>query len=191
MSRFLVAGVVLAVCAGSAQADPMVRFGMTFGVNRNIPEAQEFGPMLAVGAGSGRFSGELNYSYLSMFDTVSRVHRAGVALRMDIARYWRDSRSSRAFYGELGAARRVGHWSVNDMDPAIDKSQSELQLAAGYELSSDGGAWQLALRFGFAKRDPELGASCRGTGCMVAMPSSTGLAESVMLEWTWLLFRGY
>jgi hypothetical protein len=191
MSRFLVAGVVILVCAGQAEAEPLVRFGMTFGVNRNIPEAQEFGPMLAVGANAGRFSGELNYSYLSMFDDVSRVHRAGVALRMDIARYWGLHRQSRAFYGEVGAARRIGYWSVNDIDPAMDKSQSELQLAAGYELSGNGGAWQLALRFGFARRDPMLGESCRGTGCMVAMPASTGIAESVMLEWTWLLFRGY
>lgn len=191
MSRFLVAGVVLAVCAGSAEADPLVRFGMTFGVNRNIPEAQEFGPMLALGAGTGRFSAEANYSYLSMFEDRARVHRAGVALRMDIVRSWGLSRQSRAFYGELGAARRMGHWSVSEMDPVLDKTQSELQIAAGYELSNDGGAWQLALRFGFAKRDPALGEACRGMGCTVAMPGSTGLAESVMLEWTWLLFRDY
>ncbi len=192
MSRFLVAGVVLAVCAGTADADPLVRFGMTFGVNRNIPEAQEFGPMLALGAGTGRFSGEVNYAYLSMFEDRPRVHRAGVALRMDLVRYWHENRSSRAFYGELGAARRMGRWSAGEMDPVIEKSQSELQFALGYELSGgNGGAWQLALRFGFAKRDPELGEACRGTGCSVAMPASTGVAESVMLEWTWLLFRGY
>jgi hypothetical protein len=190
MARLIVVGFLVLLSGGRADADPLVRFGMTFGVNRNIPEAQEFGPMLAVGANAGRFSGELNYSYLSMFDTTSRVHRAGVALRMDIARYW-SLRSSRAFYGEVGAAQRVGTWSVNDYDPAVDKSQGELQLAAGYELSGNGGAWQLALRFGFARRDPMLGSSCRGTGCSIAMPSSTGIAESVMLEWTWLLFRGY
>jgi hypothetical protein len=191
MSRLLVVGVLIGLCGAQADADPLVRFGMTFGVDRNIPEAQEFGPMLAVGAASGRFAGEVNYSYLSMFDSVQRVHRAGVALRMDIARYWGLHRQSRAFYGELGAAKRVGHWSVNDIDPAIDKSQSELQLAAGYELSGNGGAWQLALRFGFSRRDPMLESACRGTGCTIAMPASTGIAESVMLEWTWLLFRGY
>lgn len=190
MSRILVAGVLIGLCA-QADADPLVRFGMTFGVNRNIPEAQEFGPMLAVGATAGRFAGEVNYSYLSMFDDVSRVHRAGVALRMDIVRSWSSRRESRAFYGELGAARRVGEWSVGEYDPAVEKSQSELQLAAGYELSGNGGAWQLALRFGFARRDPMLGEVCRGTGCSMAMPASTGLAESVMLEWTWQLLRGY
>ena len=96
MSRILVAGVLIGLCA-QADADPLVRFGLTFGVNRNIPEAQEFGPMLAVGATAGRFAGELNYAYLSMFDDVSRVHRAGVALRMDIVRSWTSRRESRAF----------------------------------------------------------------------------------------------
>jgi hypothetical protein len=192
MSRLLVVGVLIGLCgAQQADADPLVRFGMTFGVNRNIPEAQEFGPMLAVGANAGRFSGEVNYSYLSMFDDVSRVHRAGVSLRMDIVRYWGLHRQSRAFYGELGAARRFGYWSVNDIDPAVDKNQGELQVGAGYELSGNGGAWQVGLRFGFSRRDPMLESVCRGTGCSVAMPASSGLAESVMLEWTWQLFRGY
>src|SRR5690349_5864240 len=130
MSRSLVvAGVVLA-CAGSAAADPLVRFGMTFGVDRNIPEAQEFGPMVAVGANAGRFSGELNYAYLSMFDDVARVHRAGVALRMDLVRRWTSMRESKALYAELGAARRTGKWSVNELDPAMEKDQSELQVGA-------------------------------------------------------------
>lgn len=191
MSRLLVAGVLIALWGVKADADPLVRFGMTFGVDRNIPEAHEFGPMLAVGAGAGRFTGEVNYSYLSMFDDSTRVHRAGVALRMDIARYWSSLRESRAFFGEIGAARRFGRWSAGEYDPVIEKSQSELQLAAGYELSGNGGAWQIALRFGLARRDPMLGTACRGVACPVAMPSSAGIAESVMLEWTWLLFRGH
>ncbi|HEY5922424.1 MAG TPA: hypothetical protein VIV11_12170 [Kofleriaceae bacterium] len=191
MSRLLLAGVLIALCSAPAVADPQVRFGMTFGVDRNIPEAHEFGPMFGVGASAGRFTGELNYSYLSMFDDTTRVHRAGVSLRMDIARFWGRGRQSRAWYGELGAARRTGFWSVNDMDPGMDKSQSELQIGGGYELSGNGGAWQIALRVGFARRDPMLDVACRGMTCPVAMPASTGIAESVMLEWTWLLFRGH
>jgi len=190
MTRLL-AGIFVVLFAVPAQADPLVRFGLTFGVDRNIPEAHEFGPMLGLGLATGRFSGEVNYAYLSMFEDTTRVHRAGVALRMDIARYWTGARESRAWYGELGAARRVGAWAVSDMDPIIDKRQSELQLAAGHELSSNGGSWQLALRFGFSRRDPDLSAACRGMTCPIAMPASTGIAESVMLEWTWLLFRGY
>jgi len=194
MSRALVVGVLVLLCGhGRVDADPLVRFGMTFGVNRNIPEAQEFGPMLAVGANAGRFTGEINYSYLSMFDDVARVHRAGVALRMDLVRTWQSwrRRASRAFYGELGVARRMGHWSVNDAEPATDKQQNELQVAAGYELSGNGAAWQLALRFGFARRDPMLEVACRGATCPIAMPASTGIAESVMLEWTWILGSRY
>ena len=192
MSRLVVGVfVALVVSAASVHADPLVRFGMTFGVDRNIPEAHEFGPMIAVGANAGRFTGEVNYAYLSMFADDARVHRAGVSFRMDLARTWGLHRQSRAWYAEAGAGRRVGQWSVNDLDPAIDKSQSELQLGGGYELSGNGGAWQIALRFGFARRDPMLGESCRGVACPVAMPASSGIAESVMLEWTWLLFRPY
>ena len=192
MSRHLLLVVgVLGLCSAEATADPQVRFGLTFGVDRNVPEAHEFGPMFGVGMGAGRFTGELNYSYLSMFDQATRVHRAGVSLRMDFVRTWDLRKQSKAFYGELGAARRFGIWSANDLAPVEDKSQSELQLAAGYELSGHGGAWQLALRLGLARRDPMLGASCRGVTCAVAMPESTGLAESVMLEWTWLLNRGH
>jgi hypothetical protein len=191
MSRLLLVAGFVALSAAPAAADPHVRFGFTFGVDRNIPEAHEFGPMLAVGANAGRFSGELNYSYLSMFDDQTRVHRAGVSIRMDIARWWQRARQSRAWYAEVGAARRSGAWAVNDIDPVMDKSQSELQLGGGYELSSPGGAWQVGLRFGFARRDPMLETACRGVTCGVAMPSSTGIAESVMLEWTWLLNRGW
>ena len=188
MTRLILVGILVLMC-GRADADPLVRFGMTFGVNRNIPEAQEFGPMVAVGANAGRFSGELNYSYLSMFEDDSRVHRAGVSLRMDLLRAWRSAQQSRAVYAELGAGRRVGEWSVGDVEPAEHKSQNELQVGAGYELSNAGGAWQIALRFGFSRRDPMLDAACRGMTCVVAMPSSTGIAESVMLEWTWILGR--
>lgn len=189
MARLLVVGVLVA-WAARADADPQVRFGMTFGVDRNIPEAHEFGPMIAVGANAGRFTGEVNYSYLSMFDD-SRIHRAGVALRMDIWRAWDLRTNSRAWYAEAGAAERVGRWSADDLMPAEDKRQSELQLATGYELSGNGGAWDIGLRVGFARRDPALGAVCRGVGCPVAMPASSGVAESVMLEWTWLLGRGF
>lgn len=190
MSRALIAGALVVMCA-RADADPLVRFGMTFGVDRNVPEAHEFGPMLALGGHVGRFSGEANYSYLSFFDDDTRIHRAGVALRMDIVRSFRLDRSSRAIYGEVGAAQRVGHWRVNDIALAEHKTQNELQVAAGYELSGNGGSWQLALRLGVSRRDPMLGVACRGVTCPVAMPASTGLAESVMLEWTWQLFRGY
>lgn len=189
MARLLVVGVLVAM-ATHADADPQVRFGMTFGVDGNIPEAHQFGPMIALGTGTGRFTGEVNYSYLAMFDDYS-LHRAGVGLRMDILRSWHANYSSKAWYAEAGAAKRWGHWSVIDTMAPETKSQGELQLATGYELSGNGGAWQIALRFGFARRDPQLGTACRGMTCPLAMPASTGVAQSVMLEWTWLLGRGY
>src|SRR3954452_15235826 len=98
MSRLLVVGGLLVLCVASAKADPLVRFGMTFGVDRNAPEAHEFGPMLALGGNVGRFSGEANYTYLSFFDDDTRIHRAGVALRMDIVRTFDLHHGSKALY---------------------------------------------------------------------------------------------
>ena len=99
MARLLVVGIAVALGVTTAHADPQVRFGMTFGVDRNIPEAHQFGPMIALGANAGRFTGEISYAYLSMFDN-SALHRAGVGLRMDLVRSWDLHRSSR----EIGRA---------------------------------------------------------------------------------------
>lgn len=190
MTRALVLGVVMVLCSARADADPLVRFGMTFGLNGNIPEAQEFGPLVGVGASSGRFSAEANYAYLSFFDDDTRIHRVGVALRMDFSRSYSLSGQSRAIYGEVGAAERTGYWRVGEYVDPQHKSIGELQLGVGYELADSTAAWQLALRLGLARRDPELDAVCRGTSCMVPEGMSTSsVAESVMVEWTWILGR--
>ncbi len=190
MARLLLVGVVVVLCSARADAGPLVRFGMTFGINANIPEAQEFGPLIAVGASAGRFSGEANYSYLSFFDDDTRIHRVGVALRMDLARRYSLTNQSRAFYGEVGAARRIGYWRVGEYVDPQHKSVGELQLALGYELADPTAAWQIALRLGLARRDPMLDTVCRGTSCAVPQgTSSSGVAESLMLEWTWILGR--
>ena len=166
-----------------AHAEPVARFGMTFGVDRNAPEAHEVGPLVGVGATLGRFTGEVNYTYLSMMDPDTSIHRVGVALRADFMRC-ETCKDSNSIYAELGAARKMGHWRVAE---GIDSTeQSELSVAGGYQLSR---GWQLGLRLGVARRDPMLGATCRGIGCSVAMPGSTGLAESVMLEWMFLVGR--
>ncbi|HEU4615691.1 MAG TPA: hypothetical protein VFS15_26530 [Kofleriaceae bacterium] len=190
MTRALLLGVVVVLCSARAEADPLVRFGMTFGLNGNIPEAQEFGPLVAVGASSGRFSAEANYAYLSFFDDDTRIHRVGVALRMDLARSYSLSGQSRAFYGEVGAAERRGYWRVGEYVDPQHKSIGELQLGVGYELADSTASWQLALRLGLARRDPELDTVCRGTSCMVPEGmSQSSVAESVMVEWTWILGR--
>jgi len=175
-------GVVVAVTS-VAHADPLVRFGMTFGADRNAPEAHEVGPLIGVGLSSGRFSGEVNYTYLSFMDPETAIHRVGVALRASFVRcdYCTDPD---AFYAEVGAARRMGHWRVADDIDATE--QNEVYVAGGYEL---GRTWQIGLRFGLAQRDPMLGVACRGVGCPVAMPASSGLAESVMLEWMFQIGR--
>jgi len=178
---------VLLVC-GVASADPKARFGMTFGIDRNAPEAHEVGPLIGLGLSAGRFTGEVNYTYLSLMDPYESIHRVGVALRADIVRRCStiDCTKSRALYGELGAAQRFGHWRVNDQSDYEATKQSEVYFAAGFELA-EWSAWDLGLRFGLARRDPMLEVACRGVTCPVSMPASSGLAESVMLEWTWLI----
>ena len=180
--------LVLLLVPAVASASPKARFGMTFGVDRNAPEAHEVGPLFGVGLSAGRFTGEVNYTYLSLMDPNESIHRFGVALRADIVRRcWNiDCTQSRAIYGELGAARRFGHWRVNEELDYEATQQSEVYFAAGVELA-EWTAWDIGLRFGLARRDPMLDVACRGVTCPVSMPASSGLAESVMLEWTWML----
>lgn len=175
----------------------MMRFGLTYGVDRNAPEAREVGPMIALGARAGRFGAEVNYTYLSFVDPDDRVHRAGVALRFDLIEYTRlggglalDHRG--AVYAELGAAIRFGEWRPNPTINRTTSRQDELQLAIGHELED---RWHIALRFGVARQDPLLGASCRTTGgsmCtdIVMDPNAGDVAESVMLESTFALGFG-
>lgn len=188
------AGLASVLSAGTAHADPTVRFGLTFGVDRNMPEAHEYGPLIAIGAHSGRFAAEAHYTYLSFMDPDTTIHRAGVALRSDL---WRRNRPrigapgyihSRAVFGELGAAKRFGSWRATELAPSETTSQDEVSAALGLELSDNRGAWLGALRFSMARRDPQLGAVCRGM-CMSLPGDDGGLAESVMFEFTFLLNR--
>jgi hypothetical protein len=171
----------------------MLRFGLTYGVDRNAPEAREVGPMIAIGTRAGRFGAEANYTYLSFADPDDSVHRAGVALRFDLIERTRLGAGLAedhygAIYAEVGAAIRFGEWRAN---PAIDRTttrQDELQLALGHELED---RWHIALRFGIAREDPLIGAACRGTGSactdIVMDPDAGGVAESLMLESTFAL----
>lgn len=183
-------------CAAQPDERPgaLMRFGLTYGVDRNAPEAREVGPMIAIGARAGRFGAEANYTYLSFVDPDDTVHRAGVALRFDLFERTRlgaglTEEHFGAVYAELGAAIRFGEWRAN---PVIDRTttrQDELQLAIGHELQD---RWHIALRFGIARQDPLIGASCRGTGggmCsdFVMNPDSSDVAESLMLESTFAL----
>ena len=171
----------------------LLRFGLTYGVDRNAPEAREVGPMIAVGARSGRFGAEANYTFLSFTDPDDTVHRAGVALRFDLLERTQlgsglAATHKGAVYAELGAAIRFGSWRAN---PEIERTTTrpdELQVALGHELED---RWHIALRFGIARQDPLIGASCRGTGSsctdLVMDPNAGQVAESLMLESTFAL----
>jgi hypothetical protein len=203
MMRLAIAATLLAVPA-VASADPTMRFGLTFGIDRNMPEAKQYGPLVGVGFNHDRFSAEANYSYLSFMDPDTQIHRFGVNLRADLWRMYRlgmcndtprgyGCMQSKAFFGELGVARRFGHWRATDTAMNDTTSQREVSATLGYELGLPGrGAWDLGFRFAVAKRDPELYTSCRSTGGM-ACPSigydPPGAAVSAMLEWTWIYGR--
>jgi hypothetical protein len=179
--------MLVLLLAGVAHADPVARFGMTFGVDRNAPEAHEVGPLIGLGATFGRFTGEANYTYLSFMDPDTSIHRVGIALRADFLRTCSTitCNGGNAVYAELGAAQRKGRWLVAEDTYAT--SQSEVYVSGGYQLAAGAGRWQIGLRLGIAPRDPMLDTACRGIGCPVAMPASSGIAESLMAEWMWLL----
>lgn len=179
---------------GRERPGPMLRFGLTYGVDRNAPEAREVGPMFALGTRAGRIGAEVNYTYLSFMDPDSAMHRAGVALRFDLFVHTRPGRNLGparygAVYGEVGAAIRFGEWRANPLIERTTSRQDELQFAIGHELED---RWHLALRFGISRQDPLLGATCRtstGGGCMsvAADPNAGDVAESLMLESTFAI----
>ena len=172
--------------AGSVAADPLVRFGLTSGANRQTREGVEFGPMLAAGLSAGRFTGEINYSYLSFVDPETATHRSGVALRADLAS-WGDARYMKTLYGEAGVSHRWGTWRLGNEIDAAERSQNEAHLALGYQLDRK---WQLGLRMGIARPDANQPMCPAGTLCsQITMDSPTDLVSSVMLEWMFLLGR--
>jgi hypothetical protein len=203
MMRLAIVALLVAVPA-VASADPTMRFGLTFGIDRNMPEAKQYGPLLGLGLSHGRFGAEANYSYLSFMDPDTRIHRVGFNLRADL---WRSYRlglcnatprgygclQSKAFYGELGVARRFGRWYANDYAKNETHSQREVAATIGYELGLPGrGAWNLGFRFSVANRDPELYTTCRsttGTSCPSIGYDPPGAAVGAMLEWTWIYGR--
>jgi hypothetical protein len=180
--------IVVVLACGSAHADPTLRFGLTSGADRNTPEGAQIGPHVGLGARSGQFVGEVNYAYLSFLDPYSSIHRAGVALRMEVARWIANPSGTytKAIYLEVGAGKRWGTWRINEMTNAYANQQYEAHLGFGYELSR---SWQLAVRLGGSRRHPELGTTCRGVGCTVMEGTPGGIAQSVMFEWMFLIDR--
>ena len=178
---------IVAGTLGSATADPLVRFGLTSGANRHTQEGVEFGPMVAVGATAGIFTGEASYSYLSMVDPDTGTHRAGVALRADLATW--NTHSPRTVYGEAGASHRWGTWRIGDEIHGSERTQNEVHLGVGYQMETK---WQLGLRLGLARPDANqpIGMCPAGIACrQITMDSPTDLVSTVMLEWMFMLGR--
>jgi hypothetical protein len=115
-----------------------------------------------------------------------RIHRLGVALRADVLR-----ERTWSIFGEAGAAKKWGLWRVDDMIGDYTSDQNEVHGAVGLALfdAPNRAAWHLALRYGVGRRDPVLATACRGTCSSIGMSPETGLAESLMLEWTWMMNR--
>jgi hypothetical protein len=179
--------IAIGAVAPEAAADPVLRFGLTSGANRNSREGAEFGPLFAVGVSAGRFVGEATYTYLSFMDPDTAIHRAGVALRSDLAT-WGTPSYWKTLYGELGVSRRWGMWRLGEQPENTAHQQNEAHVSIGYQLDTK---WQLALRVAIARRDPMAAPECpHGLACSVSvMPTSTGLINSVMLEWMFMLGR--
>jgi hypothetical protein len=203
MMKLAIAALLLAVPA-IATADPTIRGGLTFGIDRNMPEAKQYGPLLGLGMNHGRFSAEANYSYLSFMDPDTRIHRVGFNARVDLWRLYKlglcngsprgyGCLQTKAFFGELGVARRFGHWRATDAALHDTTSQREVSATLGYELGLPGrGAWDLGFRFSVARRDPELYMTCRtasGTVCPSIGYDPPGATFGAMVEWTWIYGR--
>lgn len=200
----LAAAALLFALSTVAHADPTMRFGLTFGIDRNMPEAKQYGPLIGVGLHQGRFGVEADYSYLSFMDPNTQIHRVDFNLRADLWRQYKlglcnatprgyGCMQTKAFFGELGIARRFGHWRATDQALADTTSQREVAATVGYELGLPGrGAWDLGLRFSVSRRDPELYTSCRtstGTACPSIGYDPPAANFGAMLEWTWIYGR--
>ena len=194
------AGLVLA--GGVAEAEPTARFGLTGALaDQGSGGAYELGPQVALGERFGAFVGELDYAYLSFFDSAvspGGVHRVDVTLRADLVRTLRATRCTNfactratSFYGELGAGERFGRWIV-DATHAIPATtpQPELHFGLGLELDNllvpRRNGWQLGLRFVIAPRDAQPGVACRG-GCTSVPGTPGGLDHAVFVEWMFVI----
>jgi hypothetical protein len=193
--------VVVVVLAGSVEAGPTSRFGLTYGVTDPAATSIELGPMVTLGERAGPFVGELEWAYLSFLDPdASRagVHRLGVTLRADLLqsrhdRCWATACTrGQAIYAEAGAAERFGRWQVDAFSVSpVNSPQPEVHVALGFELNNQlvpyRNGWQFAVRFAFAPDDPVLMTSCRG-GCPVSAQRD-GIQKAVLLEWMFVVGR--
>ena len=195
--------VVVALAAGTAQAGPTARFGVTYAAEDPQASSVELGPMIAVGDRIGPLVAELEWANLSFLDPHSAddggVNRLGLTLRADLL----SSRGytcfhryactyGRSVYGELGAAERFGQWyeGAYAVTPA-HSPQPEVHVGLGLELDNQIAphryGWQLGMRVALAPADPILATTCRGSCPASATASSGGTDVAVLVEWMFLI----
>lgn len=196
------APALLVVLCGTAAADGVTaRLGMTFSpyFDETVPSSyHEVGPAVAIGERLGRFVGEAEWAYLSMFDPIASpggVHRLGVTLRADV---WRRELPSHAtgLYVEAGAAERFGQWVVQPTEQVPQTSpQPEVHIGGGFEMNQTvhphRNGWQLGVRFSEARGEDVISVACRSTTGMCIngqMPATkSGIQRSLFIEWMFLI----
>jgi hypothetical protein len=203
--RKLASLVVVCVLGGTAAAGPTVRFGMTFGADRDA-DVPLLGPAVALGYRAGPIVVEGEWAWLSFLDGLASqggVHRLGVTLRAELARHLTHCMSrpdlyacthAKSFYIEAGAAERFGQFMDTGVAVPRTSPWPELHVGGGIELDNKIGVsrhgWQFGLRLAVAHND---GAAMMQVACRTATggctspggPATTDLA--VLAEWMYLL----
>jgi hypothetical protein len=205
------AAVLLVAVSSVAHADGLTaRFGMTFSpfADEAVPDdVHEVGPLIAIGDRLGPFVGEVEWSYLSLFDPEASpegVHRLGVTLRADVWRnmfrtqcsgessYAGHCTHAKGLYVEGGAAERFGRWVVRPTEQVPATSpQPEVHVGFGLEMDNqvwpNRNGWQLGIRLSMARGDAALPVACRTTSGTCSMTASSGVERAVFVEWMFLV----
>ncbi len=204
--RMLAAFAIVAATGGVASAEPILGFGLAYGVgDTQAPAQHEIGPMVSLTERLGAFSGVFDYTYLSFLDmdtTASGVHRLSASLRFDVYRARRNRCTiglactrEHSMYVDAGVGERIGRWYLdyNHRSPGPDP-HPEAHVGLGFEFDSAvhprrmGG--QLGIRLAFSPHDATEVPSCRsspGTTCGTSSTGGGGIDRAIFIEWTFLI----
>lgn len=193
------------VAAGTAEAGPTTRFGLTGALkDQSAPEQHELGPMFAIGERIGPLTIEADYAYLSFLDPETGkngMQRLGLNLRGDILRtnnyhcyrFMACTRGS-AIFAEAGIAERYGIWHLdaNSTYPAHGDTSKEMHFGVGLELDNRVApyryGWQFGIRFAVAPHDTFFDTAAR-TSSPTQPSQMKGVDRAVLIEWTFLVGR--
>jgi hypothetical protein len=203
-------GLLVAAAAGTANAGPMTRFGLTFAASdQAAPNETEVGPTIAIGERIGSLTLEVDYAYLSFMEphvSTDGMQRLGVNARADVIsvtadhcrRYFACTRGSSVFV-EGGIAERYGQWHIDydTVSPTNSERAREAHVGIGIELDNhlhpNRYGWQFDVRLAMSPHDPLMDASCRSTSCNTTMPAgmttagSGGYDKAVLFDWTFIV----